>query len=223
MTKKSFIIYDSWGKVFKSLPKEQAGELIQALCAYSFDDNENDIDDPALAAIFVMVKDKLDEDAENYEEVKKKRTAAIKKRWGDKIQREEDTQENKSIEKNTNEYISIQNDSVSVSVSDSVSISKDIDKGNRERSAFRPPDVSEVRSYCQERKNKVDPERFVDFYTSKGWLVGKTKMKDWRAAVRNWEKEEDARSGTTQQSTKQGYIRSDYDIDAIERALVKNG
>ena len=223
MTKKSFIIYDSWGKVFKSLPKEQAGELIQALCAYSFDDNENDIDDPALAAIFVMVKDKLDEDAENYEEVKKKRTAAIKKRWGDKSQREEDTQENKSIEKNTNEYISIQNDSVSVSVSDSVSISKDIDKGNRERSAFRPPDVSEVRSYCQERKNKVDPERFVDFYTSKGWLVGKTKMKDWRAAVRNWEKEEDARSGTTQQSTKQGYIRSDYDIDAIERALVKNG
>ena len=222
MTKKSFIIYDSWGKVFKSLPKEQAGELIQALCAYSFDDNENDIDDPALAAIFVMVKDKLDEDAENYEEVKKKRTAAIKKRWGDKSQREEDTQGNKSIEKNTNEYTSILNDSVSVSVSDSVSISKDIDKGNRERSAFRPPDVTEVRSYCQERKNKVDPERFVDFYTSKGWLVGKSKMKDWRAAVRNWEKEENARSGTTQQSTKQGYIRSDYDIDAIERALVKN-
>ena len=221
MTKKSFIIYDSWGKVFKSLPKEQAGELIQALCAYSFDDNENDIDDPALAAIFVMVKDKLDEDAENYEEVKKKRTAAIKKRWGDKSQREEDTQGNKSIEKNTNEYISIQNDSVSVSVSDSVSISKDIDKGNRERSAFRPPDVSEVRSYCQERKNRVDPERFVDFYTSKGWFVGKTKMKDWRAAVRNWEKE-DARSGTTKKTTQPSNTRNDYDFDAIERALVKN-
>ena len=223
MTKKSFIIYDSWGKVFKSLPKEQAGELIQALCAYSFDDNENDIDDPALAAIFVMVKDKLDEDAENYEEVKKKRTAAIKKRWGDKSQREEDTQGNKSIEKNTNEYTSILNDSVSVSVSDSVSISKDIDKGNRERSAFRPPDVTEVRSYCQERKNKVDPERFVDFYTSKGWLVGKSKMKDWRAAVRNWEKEENARSGTTKQSTQPSNTRNDYDFEAIERALVKNG
>ena len=92
-------------------------------------------------------------------------------------------------------------------------------KGKR-ASTFTPPDVSEVREYCQERKNNVDPERFVDYYTSNGWLVGgKSRMKDWRAAVRNWEKGD---SRPTQQSTKQGYIRSDYDIDAIERALVRN-
>ena len=55
-------------------------------------------------------------------------------------------------------------------------------------SRFTPPTVDEVHAYCAERKNGVDAERFVDFYESKGWLVGKSKMKDWRAAVRSWER-----------------------------------
>lgn len=53
---------------------------------------------------------------------------------------------------------------------------------------FRPPTTEEVREYCRSRNNAVDPEEFVDFYTSKGWLVGKVKMKDWKAAVRTWER-----------------------------------
>ena len=53
---------------------------------------------------------------------------------------------------------------------------------------FTPPTVDEVRAYCQERQNGVDPQRFVDYYSSNGWMVGKNKMKDWKAAVRNWEK-----------------------------------
>ncbi len=53
---------------------------------------------------------------------------------------------------------------------------------------FTPPSVEEVSAYCQERQNSVDASRFVDFYSSKGWMVGKSKMKDWKAAVRNWER-----------------------------------
>lgn len=53
---------------------------------------------------------------------------------------------------------------------------------------FVPPSVDEVRAYCQERGNNVDAERFVDYYTSNGWHVGKNPMKDWRAAVRTWER-----------------------------------
>ena len=52
---------------------------------------------------------------------------------------------------------------------------------------FSPPSVDEVRAYCRERGNKVDPERFVNFYASKGWKVGRDPMKDWKAAVRTWE------------------------------------
>ena len=55
------------------------------------------------------------------------------------------------------------------------------------RKPFIPPTVEEVRAYCMERGNSVDAEAFVDFYASKGWMIGKNKMKDWKAAVRTWE------------------------------------
>jgi phage replication O-like protein O len=53
---------------------------------------------------------------------------------------------------------------------------------------FKKPTIEEVRSYCQERKNNVDPELFYDFYESKGWKVGNAPMKNWKACVRTWEK-----------------------------------
>ena len=52
---------------------------------------------------------------------------------------------------------------------------------------FTPPTVDEVRAYCIERQNGIDANRFVNHYTSNGWMVGRTKMKDWQAAVRTWE------------------------------------
>lgn len=56
--------------------------------------------------------------------------------------------------------------------------------------AFVRPTVTEVAAYCAERGNGIDPQLFVDSYEAKGWLVGKTPMRDWKAAVRTWEKNE---------------------------------
>lgn len=53
---------------------------------------------------------------------------------------------------------------------------------------FVPPSVDAVAAYCQERQNSVDAQCFVDFYTSKNWMVGKNKMRDWKASVRTWER-----------------------------------
>lgn len=53
---------------------------------------------------------------------------------------------------------------------------------------FVPPSVEEVEQYCFERSNNVDAQSFIDFYESKGWMIGKNKMKDWKAAVRTWER-----------------------------------
>lgn len=53
---------------------------------------------------------------------------------------------------------------------------------------FKKPTVDEIKEYCKERQNNVDANTFYDFYESKGWLVGKVKMKDWKACVRTWEK-----------------------------------
>ena len=66
---------------------------------------------------------------------------------------------------------------------------KKIEKENiQKKERFTPPTVEEVREYCRERSNNVDPQMFVDFYTSKNWMVGKTKMTDWKASVRTWER-----------------------------------
>jgi hypothetical protein len=56
------------------------------------------------------------------------------------------------------------------------------------REAFTPPPIEDVQSYCQERKNDVDPDKWFNFYTAKNWMIGKNKMKDWKAAVRTWER-----------------------------------
>ena len=62
--------------------------------------------------------------------------------------------------------------------------------GNKppKQTRFIPPTLEQVQNYCNERNNNVDAERFIDHYTANGWQVGKNKMKDWRAAVRTWEK-----------------------------------
>ena len=58
----------------------------------------------------------------------------------------------------------------------------------RTREKFIPPTLEDVAAYCRERNNNVDPQRWLDHYTSNGWRVGKNPMKDWRAAVRTWER-----------------------------------
>lgn len=60
------------------------------------------------------------------------------------------------------------------------------DSSKKKSRRFIPPTIAEVSSYCKESGYSVDAQRFVDFYSSKGWMVGKNKMKDWRAAVRGW-------------------------------------
>lgn len=88
---------------------------------------------------------------------------------------------------------------VTVTSRDGTDIDRDIDieedikkestgvKGDS-RPRFSPPSIDDVRSYCQERGNGIDPERFIDFYAAKNWMVGKNKMTDWKACVRTWER-----------------------------------
>jgi len=63
-----------------------------------------------------------------------------------------------------------------------------------ERKRFSPPSVEDVRVYCRERKNFVDPQKWHDHYSAKGWKIGSSKMVDWKAAVRTWEEEAKAKA-----------------------------
>lgn len=64
--------------------------------------------------------------------------------------------------------------------------------------AFRPPTLEEVSAYCAERANRIDAQHFIDYYTSKGWVVGRSPMRDWKAAVRTWERNGFNAEGPTQ-------------------------
>lgn len=61
---------------------------------------------------------------------------------------------------------------------------------------FTPPTIEEVRAYCLERKNNVDAERIIDYYNANGWKVGRNPMKDWKAAVRTWERNDFSKSNS---------------------------
>lgn len=82
------------------------------------------------------------------------------------------------------------------------------------RKKFIKPTVEEVRNYCIERKNNVDPEKFIDFYESKDWYIGKNKMKDWKAAVRTWERS----------NTSSGYMNTISNrVDVVDTWLTGGG
>ena len=65
---------------------------------------------------------------------------------------------------------------------------KEREKKESKAKRFTPPTLEDVTAYCIERANNIDAQHFIDYYTSNGWLVGKNKMKDWKAAVRTWER-----------------------------------
>lgn len=77
---------------------------------------------------------------------------------------------------------------------------------NKNKKSFTPPTLEEVKAYCLERQNSVNPERFIDYYTANGWMVGKNKMKDWKAAIRTWERSNDDRAHQQQRKPASGNI-----------------
>lgn len=74
-----------------------------------------------------------------------------------------------------------------IDINKNINRNKEKEKINKKKK-FAPPAVDEVAAYCLERKNSVDAQKFVDYYTANGWRVGKNKMQDWKAAVRTWER-----------------------------------
>ena len=77
---------------------------------------------------------------------------------------------------------------------------------------FSPPTVQEVKEYCSERGNHINPEKFVSFYQSKGWKIGNSPMKDWKSAIRTWEIRHATQEHHTDTST-----HASYDIEEYEK------
>ena len=176
--KNSFILYTEQKAVIDKLTDEQAGKLIKAI--YAHETAEEMELDSILDLVITPFLTSLERNTEKYQKRVETNKKNIAKRWNN-----DDT-------KNTNGNDGIQNDTNDTNGNDSDSVSdsdNDSDlKENTKRKVFTKPTVEEVKAYCAERKNNVNADKFIDFYESKGWLIGKNPMKDWKACVRTWEK-----------------------------------
>lgn len=90
-------------------------------------------------------------------------------------------------------------------------IDKDIKKGKFPSKVFKSPAIEEISTYCKERNNTINPQTFIDHYTGNGWMVGKNKMKDWKAVIRTWETREG--NNATGNGTFKRQIRTERDAN----------
>ena len=84
------------------------------------------------------------------------------------------------------------------------------------RKRFEKPTLSEIKQYCIERNNNINAEQFFDYYESNGWKVGKNSMKDWKAAVRTWERSEYRKSNSKKNSKQDA-------IDVVNKLMREYG
>ena len=221
--RESIVIYDNWGRLLLDLPESQRLELIDMVFNYSFNDIERESDDTTVNAIFNMIREKLDEDADKYEEVKKRKSYGGKKgmesRWHNKVI----TNDNYVITRHN-----IVKDSITPitdTVTDTVTVT-DIEKESIKekdstvtRRRFAPPSLQEVTDYVNSKGYSVDPQAFIDFYESKGWYIGKNKMKSWQSAVGTWERrsKKDRKSNPFKE-----FPQNKYDYDSLESKIIAN-
>lgn len=195
----SVLFYRSFYDALKNIPSDERLKVYDSIMEYGMYDRDPELDGVALA-IFLLAKPQIDANNKRYEngcKAKKKQTVS-------------ETEAN------------IKQDSSETGVKEKEKEKEKV-KVKDNNKIFKPPTVEDIRAYCTERGNRVDPQSFVDFYESKGWMIGKNKMKDWKAAVRTWERSETkTRQGETAKLTKDNnnFERRRYDMDALERSLI---
>lgn len=100
---------------------------------------------------------------------------------------------------------------------------KNIKRESKKANAFCPPTQEEVEAYCCERQNNVNAQKFIDFYSAKGWMIGKNKMKDWKAAVRTWERDDGERGSRQTNNSFNNCMRSKpVNFIKLEEQLLEN-
>jgi hypothetical protein len=195
MERKQFTWYRSYYDALKEIPAEEFRAIVLAVCAYALDGEEPELSGVA-RAIFTLIRPTLEvgrskaenrsrtgqtsfsaEQTGNRQEQTKNKPEQTQNKRKQTDNKPEQTRKEKEKEKEREKES--ENDSY---------CSPPPPSGPKR---FVPPTLAEVQSYVAERQSPVDPQGFIDFYASKGWMVGKTPMKDWKAACRNaetWER-----------------------------------
>ena len=183
MSKAYLSLYYSYREQLALLSDEERGRLVLHLIDYANAGVIPELDGAAKMA-FAFIKSQIDRDSEQYESRCQKNRENISKRWGANDTIEYDgirpyTKHTKEKEKEKKK------ESIEPPAADTPTKKK-----------FCPPSVENVRAYCQERKNQIDPAAFCDYYAARGWKLNGEPMEDWKATVRTWERHERQQNGT---------------------------
>ena len=181
--KDSFVFYRSFKESLSELTDSDKLLMYEAISDYALDKTE-----PQLVgfpkALFSLIKPQLDANWKRFENGKKGAEYGCKggaPKGNNNALKAKTTPKQPQDKGKTTPNV---NDNVNVfNVNDNANGNVVREKPKR----FVPPSLQEIEDYCIERKNNVDAQKFFDFYTSKNWMVGSNKMKDWKASVRTWE------------------------------------
>lgn len=212
MERDSFVFYRSFYDSIRGLGDAEFAECMRFLCEYALNDRE--LEGGTLAEVVLkMAKPQIDANNQRRSNGAK---GGRPKTSGFESKNQESKKETSGFESGNHRLRDAKpnvnaNANVNVNVNDNgngnenvnVNVSDKQDKPARPRT-FKPPSLEEVQEYCKSRQSSVNAERFMDYYTANGWKVGKNSMKDWKAAVRNWERQEAERSENVSGYCRQG-------------------
>lgn len=204
---KSIVIYKSWKKPLRKLSLEQKGRIFDALL--DFPDPPNFEDDQKLEMAWDFMSEAVESNSKKWNEKREKRAAAGRK--GAEVtngKRQQNAANPANADFDEQKQQNAANPAVSVNGNGNVngnvngngngngiSPNGDIKKGvnapiptpENKTARFRPPDMAEVKAYFTEKGGTTEQaKRFLDFYESNGWKVGKNPMKNWKAAASGW-------------------------------------
>ena len=195
MERKQFTWYRSYYDALKELPAEEFRDIVLAVCAYALDGEEPELSGVA-RAIFTLIRPTLEvgrSKAENRSRAEQ--TSISAEQTGNRPEqtknKPEQTQNKRKQTDNKPEQTRKEKEKEKEREKESENDSYCSPPPPSGPKRFVPPPLAEVQSYVAQRQSPVDPQGFIDFYASKGWMVGKTPMKDWKAACRNaetWER-----------------------------------
>ena len=170
----SFVFYRSFRDAIEEMTDENKLATLLAICDYALYGVEPDLKDAMSRAVFTVARPSIDANKDRRANGKLGGRPPKKPMVSDSENHRFSKMESTETE--------------TVSESESGTGAKGAGKPPK-RPHFVPPDVSEVASYCSERKNGIDAASFIDYYAARGWkLNGGQPMKDWKAAVRTWER-----------------------------------
>ena len=204
MERESFVFYRSFYEGIKELPRDIQGEVLTAIMEYGLNGVTTENQKQITKAMFALIKPQLDANNQRFENGKKggrpkancnqTETKTKPKQNQNKTKPEPNVNVNDNV--NDISFLEKKKQKSDVAVSDlenensespleTLQVPKEQSGGGRKK--FTIPTPEEVQAYCDERKNGILGQQFCDFYSSKGWKIGKEPMKDWKAAVRTWE------------------------------------